>query len=151
MRTPSPTVAAAVRDRITTLTLLPQARLHLLLAATTVMVARSASAQTTADPSAPLPQISAAQTAAKKSTLNVTDFKAGSTNFTDVLIYGGAAGGAACVLYAFYEMYMANRDESGRRSSGRAGVSLIIGACLGVFAVFMALVQNYATGNQTAG
>lgn len=140
MRNLFATAAAAVRDRLTTATLLPT-----VWAATAFSTL--ARGQENADPLAPIPQMQAAQTAAKKSTLNVTDFKSGATTITNVLMYAGVAIGTSMALWSLYKLYRGASDETGRESSGRAVTGLVVGSLITVFTIIIAVVVNYATGN----
>lgn len=136
---------ARVRDRVSTLLLRPQVSLTLLVCGATAAITDAARAQN-ADPLAPLPQLQAAQDAASKSTLNVDDFKSGSTNVTNTLIYGASALGAGLALYSLYRMYQASQDESGRESSGRAFIGFCIGSTVCILMLGVGLVNYYVKG-----
>ena len=140
MRTSFASAVLAVRDGLAWAALFPAAWL-------TTAIGSLAYGQENADPLAPIPQMQAAQTAAKKSTLNVTDFKSGSTTVVDVLMYAGVAIGTGMGLWSMYKLYRGTSDETGRESSGRALAGLIIGALITVFTILLAVIVNYATGN----
>jgi hypothetical protein len=143
---PAHSVVAA-RDHVVAWTLAPQAWFAVTLAACLTAVSRSVFAQQNADPLAPIPQMSAAQAAAKKSTLNVDDFKSGSTTITNVMMYAGVAIGVSLALWSGYKMYKGSTDETGRESSGRALTGFVVGSCITIFTIIIGVVVNYATGN----
>ncbi len=140
MRISFASAALAVRDGLARAALFPAAWLA-------TAMGSLAYGQENADPLAPIPQMQAAQTAAKKSTLNVTDFKSGSTTVVNVLMYAGVAIGTGMALWSLYKLYRGANDETGRESSGRAITGLIVGSLITVFTIIIGVVVNYGTGN----
>ncbi len=141
MRISFASAALAVRDGLARAALFPAAWL-------TTTMGSLAYGQENADPLAPIPQMQAAQTAAKKSTLNVTDFKSGSTTVVNVLMYAGVAIGTTMALWSMYKLYRGTRrwrSDIGNQWPVLTG--LIVGALITVFTILIAVIVNYATGN----